>query len=391
MDRLSYISAFIIGAGILQGVFQAAVLLRIQRGNRTANRILAFLLFSFSLNITHSFFFADILAPSITRTLKINEPFQFLLGPLMYLYVVQLTQPATRLQKSDYLHFIPFLVYCFTVLPMTSIFRNTSAGLFIDKHAYSLTITVWCVIILHLSVYVIHSHIKLIQHQRNIKDCFSDIDRISLHWLKYFVSLLFGIYAVYFLLLAGLLHLQDIERLFPHFHKTVSLVLSFGVYGLGYRGLQQPEIFIGIEQPQIKTTAPKYEHSSLDDCETEKTVEMLLSLMEGEKPFLNPELTLPELASMVDISRNRLSQLLNEKLGVNFYDFINAYRVKEVQKLMSDPGYQQMTLLAIAFDAGFNSKATFNSMFKKITGVTPSEYRKKNESGSNPDSITQQF
>ena len=97
--------------------------------------------------------------------------------------------------------------------------------------------------------------------------------------------------------------------------------------------------------------------------------------MEKEKPYHNTELTLTSLASQVNIGRNQLSELINTGTGGNFYDFVNKYRVDEVKQLMENPKYKDYTILAIAFEAGFPSKSTFNSIFKKYTGKTPTEYR----------------
>lgn len=97
--------------------------------------------------------------------------------------------------------------------------------------------------------------------------------------------------------------------------------------------------------------------------------------MNQQKPYHDPELTLTSLANSVNISRNQLSEIINTGTGGNFYDFVNKYRVEEVKQLMQNPKFKDFTILAIAFEAGFPSKSTFNSIFKKFTGLTPSVYR----------------
>ena len=99
--------------------------------------------------------------------------------------------------------------------------------------------------------------------------------------------------------------------------------------------------------------------------------------MENEKPYLDTKLGLKELAEDLDISVHHLSQVINEKLGKNFFEFVNGYRVAEVISLLKNPQYKRYTLLAIAYDSGFNSKSRFNSVFKKNTGFTPSKYIKQ--------------
>ena len=102
--------------------------------------------------------------------------------------------------------------------------------------------------------------------------------------------------------------------------------------------------------------------------------------MEKEKPYLNGKLSLKEVADSLNISVNHLSQVINEQTGMSFFDFVNKYRIEEVKVRLTDPKNEQFTLLAIAFDCGFNSKSSFNSIFKKIMGFTPSQFSKLGKS-----------
>ena len=105
----------------------------------------------------------------------------------------------------------------------------------------------------------------------------------------------------------------------------------------------------------------------------------LEALMEQEKPYLNPRLTLSDLASLLGTNIHQLSKLINEGFDKNFFDFINSYRVREFQRRAVLPEYKNQTLLAIAFSVGFNSKTAFNRSFKKLTKKTPRQYLKSHE------------
>jgi YesN/AraC family two-component response regulator len=109
----------------------------------------------------------------------------------------------------------------------------------------------------------------------------------------------------------------------------------------------------------------------------EKLLQKVLDYMETSKPYHDSELTLTSLASQMNINRNQLSEIINTGTGGNFYDFINKYRVDEVKQLIENPKFKDYTMLAIAFEAGFASKSTFNSIFRKATGLTPTEYKEK--------------
>ena len=103
--------------------------------------------------------------------------------------------------------------------------------------------------------------------------------------------------------------------------------------------------------------------------------------MQEKKPYLDLELTIHDISQELKIPRHYLTQIINEKLNKNFYQFINEYRVEEVKRLLQDPAYKKYTFTAIAFEAGFNSKSSFNSVFKETVGKTPTEYRRLNIEG----------
>jgi len=162
------------------------------------------------------------------------------------------------------------------------------------------------------------------------------------------------------------------------------------VYVAGYMALKHPDALAGVDEPPSSDSSTlarekagaegprlkKYEKSNLTPERADEYLKRLLRCMETEKPYLNGDLTLQKLAEKLSIPANHLSQIINERLAQNFFDFVNAYRVKEVQRLFADPSKKHYSLLAIAEEVGFNSKSTFNSAFKKHANMTPSEFRK---------------
>jgi AraC-like DNA-binding protein len=122
----------------------------------------------------------------------------------------------------------------------------------------------------------------------------------------------------------------------------------------------------------------KYKTSHLDLSTIKDHVQNLESIMMQEKLFLDPDLTLADLAGRLKIHPNHISRIINEQFGMSFNDYINKYRVEETQKRFGDPDFSAKTVLEIMYETGFYSKSVFNTAFKKFTGMTPSEYRKKN-------------
>ena len=126
-------------------------------------------------------------------------------------------------------------------------------------------------------------------------------------------------------------------------------------------------------QPESK--AVTVNDTSLLDIKLRQVATGIKALMDEQKVYKNPHLALRELSNDLNMPSYIVTKALNEVLGVNFYDLVNRYRVEEAKQLLTNPMYDRFTILRVASDAGFNSKTTFNSVFRKFTGVTPSYYR----------------
>ena len=162
------------------------------------------------------------------------------------------------------------------------------------------------------------------------------------------------------------------------------LAVTIAVFFLGYFGIKQQAIYK--QSPVQNSVVPKsntvkkkgsgerYSHSGLKKEEAQSHLQELKEYFEKEQPYLNGKLSLPDVATKINITPNHLSQVINEQLEMTFYDFVNRYRVEEIKSRLADSKNQQFTLLAIAFDCGFNSKSSFNAIFKKFTDLTPSQF-----------------
>lgn len=153
----------------------------------------------------------------------------------------------------------------------------------------------------------------------------------------------------------------------------VPLGVSVMVYGLGYMRLRHADAPAGAEE---QPPAPKYGKSTLTPERAERHLKKLLHVMETEKPYMDGELTLSKLAERLSMPASHLSQTINERLKQSFSDFVNAYRVEEMKRRLLDPALSRYSILGIAEEVGFNSKSSFNAVFKKHTNMTPSEFRK---------------
>jgi len=220
--------------------------------------------------------------------------------------------------------------------------------------------------------YSVLSYLKLKQREKVVEENFSNTNRINLNWLRYAII---GIASVFITaaLVSIFREMLGFEFSFNADILFYSIIVSFVVF-VGYSGIRQQDLFSNttIREEELVKTESEYKKSSLkQDVAITKHGE-LLELMKEDKPFLNPKLTLTELSQSLSVSTNHLSQIINQYEEVNFHDFVNKYRVEEfIQNAQSNKNF---SLLAHAYDSGFNSKSTFNSVFKKFKSVTPSQY-----------------
>jgi len=166
---------------------------------------------------------------------------------------------------------------------------------------------------------------------------------------------------------------------FDPYFVVFGFIMAF-TFVLSFYIINQPVIYgneVRILNGEDKKETEKYTRSGLKDAQADEYLARIIKYVEEKRPYLDRNLSVQDLADATDIPRHHITQVLNERHKKNFFTFINEYRVKEVIDRYKDPKNNNFTILAIAFDSGFNSKTTFNSIFKSQTGMTPSEYREK--------------
>jgi len=396
-------------AALFQGLFLVFMLFRRNTGNRMANRILALFVLNVSIAIFGHGIFIYLFPESSSLTLIsycLNWAARYAAGPLLYFYVRELVRPRFRPVPWHIIHLLPAcfagLYYLLVDLTMSS---QQLAILYDFKSTFNFLTGVDIVIgdgsAIQLCLYVVLSLHFLAAHRRRLQDIFSSTEKLNLSWLTFILRFMLGIcvllstsYVIHSFLLVLNIDIyqpttEDISEII--FSATIVLAAVL-VYAIGYRGLAQPEIFAGIPDDLVEEPAGE-QKISISPEKTREIMDRVTKVMDEERPYLDPGLTLPMLADMAGVSRNLLSQAINEHTKQNFYDYVNFYRVETVKEYLKDPGKRDMNVLHIAFDAGFNTKATFNSVFKKSTGLTPSQYRKSFEDsdrGSTPETATLQ-
>lgn len=300
-------------------------------------------------------------------------------GPFMYLYVKTLSA-GKRVFKSKFLwHFIPFVAFILYLI-IAFQFPDYSKNIHVSHAADApeppfLFVVFLLATALSGPVYFVLAHKKY----RNLKKSSENFTSKGIH-LQWLGKLIF----IFGMVWTALIIVAVIHHVFHLFTMTfctngLFLALSGFIILIGYYGLNQQEVFISHSTPQNEEVEEgekeKYAASRLEGEKLQQCFLKVETFMESEKPYLNPDLTLPKLAEDLKVSTHHLSQVINEKHGSNFFDYINQFRVEEVKKKIVSEEFKNYSLLGIAMESGFNSKSAFNRVFKKMTSLTPSQFR----------------
>jgi AraC-like DNA-binding protein len=297
--------------------------------------------------------------------------FGLLVPPLAYFYLKSQVNADFRFSRRDLLHALPFALYVsYHVLVFVqgpdfvkAWNQNIHFGYGIEYVETGLSIAVQ-------AFYFYHAYRLYVDYRRWAPSQFSDVDTVSFRWFRNFL-LAFVISIV----VGWLMTIIDIGLNLDFWHDWWDELFNAGlIYYITIEAYAQKQLralqFSTDPAPVVNTAAPKTE--KINEAELQRWKERLETLMRDESPYLDPELTLPVLAQRLGTNASILSAVINGAFGKNFNDFVNTYRVEAVKKMMQDPANSHYSLLGIGLACGFNSKSTFNRVFKKMTGVAPS-------------------
>lgn len=373
------IVSVILVLGAVQGEFFALLLSGHRQGNQLANKVLAFHILLFSLNIfvpeaVHLF------PEQLTHLMATAFPLMFLFGPSLYFYALLLIKKETRFRKVHLLHLMPFLGSLAIMIPFyaqSAAEKLAMMGQIAAGNLPVIWLVGWGLECVHVLAYLLVTYQLLQRHDAEVKANYASIAKLNLQWLRYLVLGNTAVWSLYVAMFIYAVSVPNYDMYGPMYY-VFGYASSFFVYAIGYKAWQQPELFADKPDAEsAKDTTHKYERSGLQAEKASVYLQSLQAYMETEAPYKNPDITLRDLAESLGIPPNHLSQIINEKLGHNFFDFINAYRIEAAKQRLRDPDKQQHTILEIAYEVGFNSKSTFNAAFKKHVQMTPTAYRQQ--------------
>jgi len=374
------LNILLLALGGLQGIFLFLSLLKKRKavpGFVFLAAYLCVMLLQISLKVADKLWLMNNLHPLYSFSYQLP----FLYGPLLYLFVCRFTnyrQPVTR----DVLHFLPGIAFI-------SLFIFSNPYQSVPAVFIPLFRTSWAMVLQLISLVVYHVLALNMLNKQNIAVVSGSgtIIKIQMQWLRQLVISSLVVCSV----IAVVIYLMFYN--YPNWSNVRFgfVALSFFIYWISYKAWNQPELFsvihgqddqqfnLHVPAFSIHLPAKKYSNSGLYEDAMQNIITALENKMRHDKFYLEPELTIDELAISLSCSRHHLSQALNEKLGKSFYDCINHYRVEEAKTLLTDPVRSSHKIASIAYDSGFNSISTFNDVFKKLSGLTPSQYRKQQE------------
>ncbi len=394
-DFVSWISLVSL-VGATQGCFIAYLLLGHGR-RRRANLWLGLYVAGYA-----AICLGDALSNSslVLRFPDVAELFDFsvlLLGPFLYQYVRILTGRKS-LGGILWVHLIPaglafLLMLSFHLAPMemkrAAVAADAAASNQVDP-----IVAIWA---LQVLAYLIAGLLLLHRHGERLKQSYSSVEKLSFTWLR---NLLLVNCVLWLIWMTAVVTGSRITRLVD------AIAFPIAAYVLAAFALRTPEVLVAPEEspsvlepsaPESAEEIPEFtvrDDTGQDDAEIaaaerygkarlpeailQRYQTRLTELTRDEKPYLENDLTLPGLAKRLRIPSHHLSQLLNVHLGVNFFDYVNRLRVSEIQRLLRDPANADCSILELALKAGFSSKSSFNAIFKRTTGHSPSAYRKLN-------------
>lgn len=372
---MTYLSPMLAYIGI--GISLLLILLLASKEGKTlADKILLVWLLLIACHLSlYVFSIQPITTNNVHWLLGTSLPFPMLHGPMLYLYTAAMTNQLPRNRNWIFLHFVPALVVVLFFFPVLVRSAEEKLAFIRSRGEGYQTANLLRIILLQLSgfVYVLWALWLLRKHKRNISQEFSYEERINLNWLRYFI---YGLAAIWLIIV--------VTKSDYYIFGAATVFIVF----LGYFGIRQVGIFT---TANLYPTAPapeipaqveviennprrKYASSGVTGEMSREIHQRLVQLMQEEKLFTEPDLSLSILADKINVHPNYLSQVINEIEEKTFFEYINGLRVEEFKRLAALPESRQFTIMSLAYDCGFNSKSSFNKNFKKATGLSPSEY-----------------
>lgn len=323
--------------------------------------------------------------------IRLDWGIPLLFGPLLYFFILKITHPTFAFQHEDLKHLFPYILNLVVLLPFfiqsgeekIQILDYFTASLTAGTDAYRVYYFLLRIAFIVSGLYYTNQSLQVINHfQNQLLTEFSAVEEKKMQWLKELIYAFFFLFTL--LILINLLVLDD-QYLSFNYEVFFYIGIAVLVYLMTFKSMNQVPLNFQFDY-KSSPTKDTIDSENLNTAKASELGQKLLAFMEKEKPYLDNNLSATQLANLMGISRHQLSNLLNKEIGKNFYDFINEYRIEAFIEKLNQPKFAHLTILGMALEAGFSSKSSFNTVFKKMKGVTPTQFQKIHKKNSKKSS-----
>lgn len=373
--NLNPINFFII-SGLVQNFILAGITFW-RRGDRApANRLIAIAMLIVNLHFTYLMLLDTDLDNMFPPLLWFPYSGLTAIGPIIFLYTSTLANAGFRISGNHLLHFIPVgveivlqLIMIANAIVAEEMFYNTSFYFYFTPLIY-----LWTALSI---VYYLRRSLEIINnHESWALKNFSNLKEITLRWLRKLIIYFRILWLVWVPFIAIFLLFFRFQLQYLSVVLALYLLMLIVTYLTSWIGLENLAHVNLLSWQLHEEKTENKNFSRLTSSEIQKVVEKITALMVVDRVYLNENLSLRDVAAKLDADANLLSYVINNYLNRNFHDFVNHYRIEDVKTRINDPRYSHLTLLGIGLECGFNSKTTFNRVFKQMTGKTPTDFQR---------------
>ncbi len=376
MDKINLLIIVAVLA-LFISLFLALFLATVKTKDKISNRLLAIFLVLIGIDIGGVLL--EFRAENPSNLGMLRNSVTFLQMPVFYLYVLSVCYSDFRLKPKHLIHLIPFLLANLVLLPGYYLVDTSSKISFLENHQDMIELKFnYTLLHIQIAIYMFVVFIILKKTKRLYLENYAGQNINSYHWLFQFAIALTIFYSL--ALLKNIFKFSEYPNISEWLKIGLFLFQLLIVCWYLLKALNNPNLFRNVDS-RLKLVADIVleEQKSIPSEKIEKnereTLSRLKDYMAKEKPFLNPSVTIQKISDDIDIPVRDLSLLINHKLGQHFFDFINSYRIENAMLILKDSTKSKVTILEILYEVGFNSKSSFNTAFKKHTGITPTAYR----------------
>lgn len=360
---------------IFTSLFFAFFLFYVKSENKTGNILLGFFLIVRTVDVFPSTFnFVELTPTFDILRMDIGAFFQ---APLLFLFTLSIIYSDFKLSFKHLALLFPFIVSTALLLPNFYLANESEQLLFYHNYTHRLEGKLSYTLAHFQNLfYIIMTFVLLARYKKLLFENYSKSTDTNYKWL-------FQMNTICLLLFISAI-VKNIYRFGNHYGYISILRLSTSIIMLGFtcwlilKALNAPKLFRGVSSNLQLASLLKTKKADPEIAHLNSQKLKLQKFMLEKEPYLDSDLTIKDLAYQMQMEERELSILINTQLNLNFYEFINKYRINKAKELLQDKSLSKLTILEILYQVGYNSKSSFNTAFKKATGITPTGYRKKN-------------